>query len=107
MKFPDKKLTGKLLLVVLMSLILVAFVAPQYSPFAVDVAYGQVKKQKKRKNFFDILFGKRGSLNLLNRKNRKSKRVKLQKKKIRRKRARAPVVAKLKKNEHANESINK
>jgi len=58
--------------------IAVAFVAPEFSPFFASSAYAQVKKPQKRKNIFEILFGKRGSLNSRNIRN-KAKRVKLQK----------------------------
>ncbi len=54
----------------------ISFVLPEFSPVFSSDAYAQVRKPKKRKNIFQLLFGNRGSLN--NRRIRnKAKRIKL------------------------------
>lgn len=86
---------------VLMCAISTAFVSSHYNPFSVTSAYAQVKKPKKRKNIFNLLFGKRGSLNSRNSR-RKAERVRLKRNNQKRnRRVTKPRIAAVDKNEDA------
>ncbi|MCF6320224.1 MAG: DUF459 domain-containing protein [Rhizobiaceae bacterium] len=83
----------------------IAFIAPEFSPFYTGPAYAQVKKPQKRKNIFEILFGKRNSISPRNIR-KKAKRVKLRNRRPQKKRrtvARkpAPIINIVQKNENA------
>ncbi|MCP4182522.1 MAG: DUF459 domain-containing protein [Hyphomicrobiales bacterium] len=75
-----KLFTGRKLQLILMVLIGLSFVLPQQASFWITPAYAQVKKSKKQKNVFNLLFGKRGSLKKKYRRT-KAKRIKLKRKK--------------------------
>ncbi len=68
--------------IVIILLMMLAFNLPvsdvPFLQLSVSTAHAQVKKPKKRQNIFNLLFGKRGSLNSRNNRNR-AKRVKLNK----------------------------
>ena len=61
----------------------IAFIATQNFYQPITPAYSQVKKTKKRKNLFEILFGKRGSLRTKNKRKEQAKRANIRKLKLR------------------------
>lgn len=94
--YPHGLKAGMRFLVLFFALALtLSFVAPEFSPFSATDAQAQVRKQKKRKNIFDILFGKRGSLSSRKKRNT-AKRIKIRRKKptskSRKQRAAPPIV---------------
>ena len=100
MKLQSFPRTGKFIRLLLVIVISAAFSATNYPDFTGTDAYSQVKKPKKRKNIFNLLFGKRGSLNSRKFKNR-AKRIKLRNRNSRIRAAPVPAVVKVEKKEDA------
>ena len=96
---------------ILTAAIAFTFVGVEFPYFSSTAAHAQAKKPKKRKNFFETLFGKRGSLRkrqqnklrLLPR-NKKAKRIRLKnsRKKAKIRRAAVPKIPIVEKNETAS-----
>lgn len=99
-------LPTRLLVFTLVFAVASLFFVPSYTPFSVIEAQAQVKKTKKRQNIFNLLFGKRGSLNSRNNRN-KAKRIKINKKRFNRRPARPsiPKIIAVEKNENASKIL--
>ena len=77
LKYPRQFSPRRLVRLLIIVVIALAFNVTQYPSLFTTSAYSQVKKPNKRKNLFDLLFGKRGSLKSRAKKRKKAKRIKL------------------------------
>ena len=109
-----QKLVGRIFGAILTAAIAFTFVGVEFPYFSSTEAHAQVKKSKKRKNFFETLFGKRGSLRNKRRKKssflpgvkrlKRAKRIRLKTKKNKKsiRRAAVPKIPVIEKSETAS-----
>ena len=114
MSLITQKYIGRFFGAILTAAIAFTFVGVEFPYFSSTEAYAQVKKPKKRKNFFETLFGKRGSLRNKRRKKssflpgvKRAKRIRLKsnKKKNKIRRAAAPKIPVIEKSETASKIL--